>query len=108
MGFAINNTKAVIEGLFSNNNEFVRTPKFNITQKEDSFFDKKYSSDKKISSITIFELFLAFYSFISILVAINLKEYSAIPFALMYFLGFTIIFYLSFKSNYIQKRWRKS
>jgi hypothetical protein len=51
---------------------------------------------------------LAFYSLTSILVAINLKEYSAIPFALMYFLGFTIIFYLSFKSNFIQKRWRKS
>ncbi len=108
MGFAINNTKAVIEGLFSNDNEFIRTPKFNIKNKSDSFFDKKYLLDMKKSSVIFIELFLSFYSFAAIIIAINLKEYSALPFAMMYFLGFTIIFYLSFKSNFNQKGWRKS
>ncbi len=107
MGFSINNTKAVLEGLFSNNNEFIRTPKFNIKQKSDSFFDKKYLTDMKKSSMLFYEFFLSIYSLASIILAVFLREYSAIPFAAMYFLGFTIIFYLSFKGNFIQKRWRK-
>ena len=107
MGFSINNTKAVLEGMFSDNNEFIRTPKFNIKEKTDSFFDKKYRVDFKKNSIVFIEFLLSLYSLTAILIAVSLKEYSAIPFAAMYFLGFTIIFYLSFKGNFIQKRWRK-
>ena len=30
MGFAVNNSRAVLEGLFKKKSEFVRTPKYNI------------------------------------------------------------------------------
>ena len=30
MGFAVNNSKAVLEGLFNRKSEFVRTPKYGI------------------------------------------------------------------------------
>ena len=35
MGFAMNNSRAVFEGLLNRKSEFVRTPKFNLVGEED-------------------------------------------------------------------------
>ena len=42
MGLAVNNTKAVWEGLINKKSEFVRTPKYKIVDENDTVHDKKY------------------------------------------------------------------
>ncbi len=45
MGFAVNNSRAVFEGLMDRKSEFVRTPKFKIVNKNDTIVsNSSYSS----------------------------------------------------------------
>ncbi|MBI4417833.1 MAG: glycosyltransferase, partial [Ignavibacteriales bacterium] len=60
MGFAVNNSRAVFEGLFRRKTEFIRTPKYRIEQKEDSWQQKKYVSSK-INWVVDIEGLLAIY-----------------------------------------------
>ncbi|HCV42927.1 MAG TPA: glycosyl transferase family 2, partial [Bacteroidetes bacterium] len=62
MGFAVNNSKAVIEGLFKKKSEFVRTPKYSIQDRKDSWKDKKYVPIS-ISTTVAVESLLAVYCF---------------------------------------------
>jgi len=41
MGFAVNNSRAVFEGLMNRKSEFVRTPKFKVVDNKDSWIGKK-------------------------------------------------------------------
>ncbi len=43
MGFAVNNTRAVIEGLFRKKSDLVRTPKYSVVKMGDQWLDKKYA-----------------------------------------------------------------
>lgn len=96
MGFAINNTKAVIEAIFNKKSEFVRTPKYLIVDKKDTWIDKKYVH-KKVSLTVIFELIVSLYSFSGVVISIITLQISAIPFQLMYSMGFGLVAYLSIK-----------
>ncbi|MBI4429122.1 MAG: glycosyltransferase, partial [Ignavibacteriales bacterium] len=55
MGFAVNNSRAVFEGLFRRKSEFIRTPKYAIKGKKDSWLEKKYTR-KKIDWIVVIEV----------------------------------------------------
>ncbi|MCK7523527.1 MAG: hypothetical protein MZV64_40675 [Ignavibacteriales bacterium] len=46
MGFAVNNSRAVFEGLMNRKSEFVRTPKFKQVSDKDTFVGNKYSKNK--------------------------------------------------------------
>ncbi len=46
MGFALNNSRAVFEGLLNRKSEFVRTPKFKLVSEKDTWVGKKYSKNK--------------------------------------------------------------
>jgi len=96
MGFAINNTKAVFQALINKKTEFVRTPKYLIVDKEDSWTDKKYVH-KKISLSVIFESLIAIYSFAGVIISIVTLQISALPFQLMFSFGFGLVAYLSIK-----------
>ncbi len=96
MGFAINNTKAVFQALINKKTEFVRTPKYLIVDKEDSWADKKYVH-KKISLSVIFESLIAIYSFAGVVISIVTLQISALPFQLMFSFGFGLVAYLSIK-----------
>jgi hypothetical protein len=96
MGFAINNTKAVIEGLINKKSEFVRTPKYLIVDKKDTWIDKKYVH-KKISFSVILELLLAIYSFGGVVISLITLQISALPFQLMFAFGFGLVAYLSIR-----------
>ncbi len=104
MGLAINNTKAIFEGLIKNDNEFVRTPKFGISSKEDKFTDKKYFGAFRLDFIAVAEFLLALYSLVAIILAVALKQYSAIPFGAIYLFGFGSVFYLSVKANFLRRK----
>jgi len=97
MGFSINNTKAVIQGLFKLKTPFIRTPKYELIGTNGSFFGKKYgnSTDKMV----IIEILMSLYSFLGVVVAIYYFEIGIIPFMLMFFAGFSLIGYLSIKHH---------
>ena len=97
MGFSINNTRAVIQGLLRLRTPFIRTPKYELIGKDGSFFGKKYSisSDK----IVIIEVMMALYSCFGVAVALYYFEIGIIPFMLMFFAGYSLIGYLSIKHH---------
>jgi cellulose synthase/poly-beta-1,6-N-acetylglucosamine synthase-like glycosyltransferase len=97
MGFAVNNSRAVIEGLLSRKSEFVRTPKFKIVNKSDSIFENKYLKNMKVDSSAFIELLLAAYCLIGVVASIYFMELAALPFQLMFFIGFGMVSILSLK-----------
>ena len=59
-GIAVNNTKAVLEALLNIRSGFVRTPKYGIKKRQDSWQSKHYSIP--LNAISILEFALGLYS----------------------------------------------
>lgn len=96
MGFAVNNSRAVFEALFKRKTEFIRTPKYRIEGKTDSWLDKKYVP-LKLHWIVGVEILLAVYCFFGVISSLYYLEIAAVPFQLLYCLGFSFVSYLSIK-----------
>lgn len=96
MGFAVNNSRAVIEGLLSRKSEFVRTPKFKVVDGKDKVEGNKYLN-KKIEPGVIVELIMAVYCLIGIASSIYFVEIAALPFQLLFFFGFSFVSITSLK-----------
>ncbi len=95
MGMSINNTVAVIEGYMGIKSSFVRTPKFNISNKSE-VKQNKYDR-KKLNIVNILE---GLFSVIFLFTAINRTIYGdlgMVPFHLMLGIGFGMVFYYSVK-----------
>jgi len=105
MGFAVNNSRAVIEGLLRKKSEFVRTPKYNIEGKKDSWKDKKYVP-LKISPTVIMEIVLAVYCLFGVVSSLWFLEIAAVPFQLLFCLGFTFVSLMSLKHAWIARQMR--
>lgn len=104
MGFAVNNSRAVMEALMNRKSEFVRTPKFRIQQKEDSLSKNKYFMNMKIESSAYIEMILAFYCLIGVGASIYFMEIAALPFQLMFFFGFGSVSYFSFRNSFTKRQ----
>ncbi len=98
MGLAINNSLAVIEALFNKKSGFVRTPKFKLDATGGDWKAKKYVS-KKIGGVVFIELFLALYYLVGIGISIYFLEIAAIPFQLLFLMGFGTVGYMSLKHS---------
>ncbi|MBF8297297.1 MAG: Glycosyltransferase [Bacteroidetes bacterium] len=96
MGFAVNNSKAVLEGIFKRRSEFVRTPKYSIRDKKDSWQGKMYVP-LKINSTVVIEILLAVYCFFGVASSIYFLEIAAVPFQLLFCLGFAFVSIMSIK-----------
>jgi cellulose synthase/poly-beta-1,6-N-acetylglucosamine synthase-like glycosyltransferase len=105
MGFAVNNTKAVIEGLISKKREFVRTPKYAIEKKGDAWTNKKYVPTR-LSFTSLIEFLLALYCFFGVLSSLYFSEIAAVPFQLLFCLGFGFVSFLSFKHAWTARQLR--
>lgn len=99
MGFAVNNTKAVVEALIGKKSGFVRTPKAGIIGKTANA-NNVIKQKKKIHATAIFELFLALYFIVGMGISLYYLEIAALPFQFMFFLGFGSVGYLSLKEAY--------
>ena len=94
IGMCLSNAKAVIEGLLTRGGEFVRTPKYAINAQKDTFLGKKYKlSFKKLLPFVELAIGIGFgwvvyYSFKN-------QMYGAIPFQMLFFIGFTYVAFLS-------------
>ncbi len=102
MGFAVNNSRAVIEGLLSRKSEFVRTPKFKVVNQKDSWSNNKYVN-KKLEPSVIVELIMAIYCLVGIGSSIYFLEIAAIPFQLLFFIGFSFVSVTSIRHAYSKK-----
>jgi cellulose synthase/poly-beta-1,6-N-acetylglucosamine synthase-like glycosyltransferase len=99
MGFAVNNTKAVLEALIGKKTGFVRTPKAGIIGKSTVDLIAK-AKKRKINKTVYFELFLALYFLVGVGISTYFMEIAAIPFQLMFLLGFGSVGYLSLKQSF--------
>ncbi len=106
MGFAVNNSRAVVEGLLDRKSEFVRTPKFRIVSKNDSFLNNKYLPVGKVEPSTFIEMIMAAYCLIGVVASIYFMEIAALPFHLMFFLGFSSVAMLSYKQAKLKSRFK--
>jgi len=96
MGLAVNNSRAVFEGLMNRKSEFVRTPKFKVVDEKVLWTGKKYLSSK-IGFSVIIESIMAVYCLIGIVSSIYFLELAAIPFQLLFFTGFSFVAITSIK-----------
>ena len=96
MGLSLHNGLAVLEGLLGKKSPFIRTPKFNITKKGDSWKDNVYIRPSW-SWLTVMEGLLSLYFIAGIAVGIYLHDWGLIVFHLMLALGFGSVFYYSIK-----------
>lgn len=105
MGLALNNTKAVIEGLLKKKSEFIRTPKYQIVSKTGTWWDKKYSP-VQVNFMVVLEAVLSLYCLFGVAASVYFLEISAVPFQLMFSLGFGSVAFLSIKHAWSARRLR--
>lgn len=103
MGFAVNNTRAVIEGVFKKKSEFVRTPKYSIVDKKDKWHGKHYVP-VKLSFTVILEALLSIYCLFGVGSSIYYLEIAAVPFQLLYTMGFGFVGWLSIGQAFTARR----
>jgi len=97
-GIAVNNTKAVLEGLFGIESGFIRTPKYGIRKKGDRWKGKRYSIP--LNSVSILEFILGLYSLTGLFMFLFFSKYLVSPFLFIYTAGFFYVFFLSVKHGY--------
>ncbi len=102
MGFSVHNSIAVLEGHFGKKSEFIRTPKFNISNLKESWKGNKYLT-QNISPNVIIEgvlmLYFAFGMYSAFVVGDQGGDFGLFPFHLMLFLGFGFVFFKSLTSK---------
>ncbi|MCK5281046.1 MAG: histidine kinase, partial [Cyclobacteriaceae bacterium] len=96
MGFTLNNSLAVIEGLMGLKTQFVRTPKFNIIGMNGSWKNNIYLNNK-LTWTTLLEGLLSIYFFAGIVIGFAIGDYGLLLFHLMLAMGYAGIFYYSIK-----------
>lgn len=98
MGLAFHNSLAVIQGFLGKKSPFVRTPKYGVTQKNDTVIQTQYFS-KKLDWVSIGEGLLSLYFFIAIYVGFvyDMKEFFA--FHCLLASGYLILFIYAVQSK---------
>ena len=96
MGLSLHNGLAVIEGLLRIKTPFIRTPKFNIHNKLDTWRTNVYIKPT-INLLTVLEGVLCLYFLFGIALGIHLHDTVLILFHSMLALGFGSVFYYSVK-----------
>lgn len=95
MGFSLHNSIAVMQGHLGNKSEFIRTPKFNIKNADDSWKENKYIP-KKTSLNQLMEgaltLYFGFGMYSAFFVGDQGGDFGLFPFHMMLFFGFGFVF----------------
>ncbi len=96
MGLALHNSVAIMEGYMGIKTPFIRTPKFAVQKKGDSWKGNVYLKSS-ITPLTILEGLLALYFVFGMAAGIALGDYGLLFFHLMLAAGFGYIFLISLK-----------
>ncbi len=89
IGLSLNNARAVIEGIFGSDSEFVRTPKHGVTRNEETWTKKKYKAGKNFYSLL--ELGFGIYFVGTIGLAMYIGAWMSIPFLVLFMAGFLYV-----------------
>ena len=89
IGMAVNNTRAVVEALVGHRSPFLRTPKFQIEGRGGGWRGKRYRIP--LSGWALFEVLLGVYFAWAMVSLAHARLYGAIPFFLMYLVGFLYV-----------------
>ena len=93
IGLSINNAKAVIEGLFGHETEFVRTAKHGADNTSLLLAKMKYRASR--SMVPLIELSFAAYFVATIYVAFVGEHYLSLPFIFLFLFGYLYVGVLS-------------
>ncbi|MEM7536051.1 MAG: glycosyltransferase [Chloroflexota bacterium] len=88
-GVCLNNTVAVCQGFFQKGGNFLRTPKFHVTTKQDVWYHSMYSLPFDLISVGEFGLML--YALTTTVVAIYQEQWWSVPFMLLYTCSFGLM-----------------
>jgi hypothetical protein len=86
IGLAVNNSRAVIEGLFGGSGEFKRTPKYGIERTGDDWQHKKYTQAMPIQPFI--EVGLGVYFTMTVVYALAHEIYGTLPFLMLFQFGY--------------------
>ena len=98
MGLALHNSVAILEGFTGKKTAFVRTPKFNITSRSDTWKSNKYLV-RSFSFHTFLEGLLSLYFIFGIYLGLLFQDYGLIIFHAMMATGFGLVFYHTIRQN---------
>jgi cellulose synthase/poly-beta-1,6-N-acetylglucosamine synthase-like glycosyltransferase len=94
IGLSVNNARAVLEGLFGVQSEFVRTPKHGIKQQTEGWASKRYKAAAGNLN-TYLELLFGLYFVFTIGLAVVVGSWVSIPFLVLFMVGFLYVGTLS-------------
>ena len=86
LGLSVNNSRAVLEGLWNGEAEFMRTPKYGIERRGDDWSGKKYRQSRALQPLI--EVALGVYFTGAVLYAMTAHIYGMIPFLMLFQFGF--------------------
>jgi cellulose synthase/poly-beta-1,6-N-acetylglucosamine synthase-like glycosyltransferase len=92
-GIAVNNTKAILEALLNINGTFVRTPKFRIENRSDTWVGKAYRAP--IPWLSLLEALLALYCVYGVSLFLQQGRVLIDPFLVLYAMGFATVAFMS-------------
>jgi len=101
IGLAVNNSRAVLEGLLLDGGVFHRTPKYNLEGQRGGWKDKSYTLSRNLSFYI--ETFLALYFVVCFALAVQFEMWLSIPFLYLFLHGYTHMFLLA-----VLPRWRRA
>jgi len=93
IGLSINNSRAVLSGLFQRGGTFHRTPKYRIEQRGQDWLSKRYRSGADLSFLL--EGVLALYFAITFVYAFERGMWMSLPFLYLFVQGYAYMFLLS-------------
>lgn len=99
MALSVHNTWAILEGHLGKKSPFIRTPKFNITNLNDSWKENQYLK-KSFNFTQLIEVALFFYFAFAIYSAFRVNDFGLLVFHVMLFFGFGFVVWKSFFPNF--------
>jgi len=92
-GISINNSVAIFDALFGRRNEFLRTPKFGIMEKNQDWKNNKYILP--FTKTTLLEIFFGAYGCVTIAISLLSGNPIFVPLIALQTIGFIYVAYLS-------------
>src|SRR5262249_11308821 len=89
VGLSINNARAVLEAMFNHNSEFIRTPKYGVSRRGESWSHNKYRTLRGL--FPFIELAFGIYFTWLVVQAIDQKQWTLVPFVMIFQGGFLYV-----------------
>ena len=89
VGLSINNARAVLEAMFNHHSEFVRTPKYGVNRRGESWTHNKYKTLRGL--VPYIELAFGVYFTWLVVHAINHDQWALTPFVMIFQAGFLYV-----------------